>query len=89
MLKTIVVEHRGAALINAGVLGLGSGLAQFLKVLCDINFVHWLFKLCDEISLVLGIFAWLGLLFMPVLIPCGGVVLEAGGNLGIKKPTSS
>lgn len=37
--------------MSVGVLSQGPGLAEFLEVLRDGDFLHWFFELCEEIGL--------------------------------------
>lgn len=63
-------------LIVTGVLGQGSSLNQLLDILRDFDFVHWLFKLGEEMSLILSMFAGLWVLLVPAFKPRGGVFLR-------------
>lgn len=68
--------------MNVDVFSHRSGLKRLLEVLEEGDFVNWSLKLREEVGLILGVLAVLGVLLMPAVGQLGGVVLEADGELG-------
>lgn len=68
--------------VKEGVLRQVSGLAELLEVLFNGDFVHWFLELCEEIGIVLGVFAVLRMILMAALRPRSGLRLELDINIG-------
>lgn len=69
-------------LVSAILLGQGASLAEIPDIFCNIDLVHWLLELREEISFVPGVLAGLRMFLVPTLGPCSGFVLQVNDNLG-------